>query len=106
MACARSRCEKVHPLFFKRLVATGPNAPTGRLHETDLKTIYPNKPRRFDCADPGFIAQRSKQTHQVPPKNQGGNAMSPLNDQMPFQPWTSKYKPINAYWMARFAKVA
>ena len=32
--------------------------------------------------------------------------MSQLTDQMPFQPWTSKYKPINAYWMARFSKVA
>ncbi len=32
--------------------------------------------------------------------------MSKLTDQIPFQPWTSKYKPINAYWMARFSKVA
>ena len=32
--------------------------------------------------------------------------MSQLTDQMPFQPWTSKYQPINAYWMARFSKIA
>lgn len=32
--------------------------------------------------------------------------MSRLTDQMPFNPWTSKYKPTNAYWMAKLAKIA
>ena len=32
--------------------------------------------------------------------------MSRLTDQTPFRPFTSKYKPTNAYWMAKLAKIA
>ena len=32
--------------------------------------------------------------------------MSKLTDKMPFLPFTSQYQPINAYWMARFSKIA
>jgi triacylglycerol lipase len=32
--------------------------------------------------------------------------MNPLTDHMQLQPFTTRYQPINAYWMAKFAKIA
>lgn len=32
--------------------------------------------------------------------------MAKLSDRMPFNPWTSRYQPVNAYWMAKFSEIA